>query len=940
MNTIAHAMEAPMFRFSLTLAFILIFLTATWAFVYWWKKSNYTRERFAFLGAATIFSLITVFLLSLTNNISLWSTAIYLASLILGPDGMNWLRSSITKDTFDAKLSPVESTIAALLILAYANWFQKMFAKWPGQKSNAQHHQESASAQPNLVSDIALFLNPSPGAREKLKPYLATNDSYRHMLSTTSDNRAWHQSARMMWTSRNRRHYFDDTFDLEYKCWWGQDKSTGIGVSLVCCQSVSEAPSLPLLVAHIEEKLSLQKFEKFSVIIAYRFDDVSQKDSFLNGIELKWVSEADLLDDLVDFSDYFADLDFRLNREKLPDSTLTLSDVYSRSMISTTSDHRSSSEDAEDFLNRWLEEDSARQIALLGEYGQGKSAISLIFSHHLMKRLKNGERVRVPILIELRGKSPRSLTPEEILAMWAYRYRIDVQSLLQLAIAGRLLLIFEGFDEMDLTGDTDARLNHFRTLWKFAYPKAKLLITGRPNFFLDDMERKRALGVTESNEDRPFCAAIFLRPFDELHISDSLRHTDEKTRAEICALARKDKKFLEIVSRPSLLFIVATIWNRENLSLKTELISSALIMDLFIRHSYRRQSAKEAERNFMALNNSERAYFMQGIAGYMAAMDLPNQISAEDLNMAIEMLVEAIPEDVSRAAGAMSDEVRQPLRTSTVRFDWNNNRDDALDHIKTDVRACGILVSDLSKDGHFKFAHKSFMEFLQAQIVHNLYSRDPLANLSATSIVNTFGFDVSVLDHSQETMKFLAELIIDESSPSHATGTQLDNAVSDLLFNVLVVGGWNKSQVRFLARRITIQSYLRVSNLPFFPVDTVGRSFAAHTLVAGIILLMSGMLLVVKAGTMVENQAMTGLSKGQFFSYPTIVAFVIGIAMVMWTEVVKSVCAGVYERATSFLAICDAHDVSPHAVERHLGSRLVKKLRDKFIRQAADDRIS
>ena len=128
----------------------------------------------------------------------------------------------------------------------------------------------------------------------------------------------------------------------------------------------------------------------------------------------------------------------------------------------------------------WLEEESYRHIALLGDYGQGKSTLSLYFSLKLFEYFDNGEASRIPILIELRGKSPRSLSPSELLATWAYKYRIDVGALTYLLIAGRLLLIFEGFDEMDLTGDTDARLEHFRTLWKFTYPSSKILITGRP----------------------------------------------------------------------------------------------------------------------------------------------------------------------------------------------------------------------------------------------------------------------------------------------------------------------------------------------------------------------------------------------------------------------------------------------------------------------------
>ena len=69
---------------------------------------------------------------------------------------------------------------------------------------------------------------------------------------------------------------------------------------------------------------------------------------------------------------------------------------------------------------------------------------------------------------------------------------------MKLAMAGRLCLIFDGFDEMSGVADIESRINHFRALWRFFYPSAKILITGRPNFFLDDKELITALGIASS----------------------------------------------------------------------------------------------------------------------------------------------------------------------------------------------------------------------------------------------------------------------------------------------------------------------------------------------------------------------------------------------------------------------------------------------------------
>ena len=65
--------------------------------------------------------------------------------------------------------------------------------------------------------------------------------------------------------------------------------------------------------------------------------------------------------------------------------------------------------DVEGYLEAWLTDPSRRQIALLGHYGQGKSTCSLMFAYHLINRA--GGPPRVPILIELRGRGPRNMSP-------------------------------------------------------------------------------------------------------------------------------------------------------------------------------------------------------------------------------------------------------------------------------------------------------------------------------------------------------------------------------------------------------------------------------------------------------------------------------------------------------------------------------------------------
>jgi hypothetical protein len=133
------------------------------------------------------------------------------------------------------------------------------------------------------------------------------------------------------------------------------------------------------------------------------------------------------------------------------------------------------------------------------------------------------------------------------------------------------------------------------------------------------------------------------------------------------------------------------------------------LIDRFILHSYERQQRKEADLGFMALTTTERQYFHEGLAVYMAARGATNQITSVHLQAAIERLYNAYPEDVNVSDSVVLETARKPLK---VRIP---NHEDAIEVISTDVRTHGILVNDLGQRDAFRFAHKSFYELLAAK---------------------------------------------------------------------------------------------------------------------------------------------------------------------------------------------------------------------------------
>jgi hypothetical protein len=174
-------------------------------------------------------------------------------------------------------------------------------------------------------------------------------------------------------------------------------------------------------------------------------------------------------------------------------------------------------------------------------------------------------------------------------------------------------------------------------------------------------------------------------------------------------------------------------------------------MERFVKSSYRRQGLKaQGSKDFMALNSSERDYFMSGVASYMAAKGLNNQIPGEELNELVDDLISTIPDSVSTALPSISGEETKPLRFRL------QDKDD-VEHVKTDVRICGLLVDDPAAPGTFKFGHKSFMEYLFAATVDE-YIKDNNSE-KARAILKATDARIKNLVNLPVSIGFLSELI-------------------------------------------------------------------------------------------------------------------------------------------------------------------------------------
>jgi hypothetical protein len=684
--------------------FALLVLIAYIAYLKWIIRTSFTRERFAFQAlwintAASMFALA-----AFVGPEPPWAAVANIASALLG-----------LSYRVEASPSPINALFAFLLLAFLLYWTQQIFRHWNGPVS-ARQNEQTAKNEPTSLIREGLWEAQRLVRRQPASTIADRSPEHRFQsIIAGIEPSPWHERARELVSLKRTYLSFDSDYDWhqEYNVWIGENRHTNDVVGLVCLDSAPNEDTLTQTAAYVRR---IADGRAISLLIACRQN--SSTTPYLGGVDINHVTERELLNNLVNFNEYFRVIDSRVNKKSLPDSTLTLQNVYTPSRL-LSEKNSIVNENASACIEEWLNEPGERQLVIYGGYGQGKSTTTLMATHGIIQKIKAGGSHRVPILIELRGKSPSTLGVHDILSAWAYPYRIDPRAMMRLLEAGRLAIFFDGFDEMADAGTAEARFSHFASLWRFNLPGTKLLFTGRPQF-LTEQEKSAVFGNGRNLAAGAYCQTLALAPFDDSRISDSLRGFPEAVRNAIVVKARNDQRFYDIVSRASLLYVVAHLWDKPELSDLWDSITSGSAISLFIQHSYRRQSEKlRGAQNFMPLGENERAYFMQGIAVYMAVKTMPNQISNEEFLSISKKLYETMPINMKPQYSAyVSGPSDRPLK-ERMKDEIN-----VIEKICTDIRSFGILENDTARIGALRFAHKSFYEVLFSSYLHNLITRN------------------------------------------------------------------------------------------------------------------------------------------------------------------------------------------------------------------------
>ncbi|MFT4805442.1 MAG: hypothetical protein ACI9YE_002658 [Psychroserpens sp.] len=423
-------------------------------------------------------------------------------------------------------------------------------------------------------------------------------------------------------------------------------------------------------------------------------------------------------------------------------------------------------------IDDWLMNTSNGHIAITGEYGQGKSTALMKHCADWARRfLKTGQiGERVPLLIELRGQSPSETDPLGFISSWCTRYRLLPHQVMNLIKSGDAVLIFEGFDELRNAGRAYYRHQHFNALWRFAYPNTKIIFTGRPNFFLDEEEVNRTLRNQTNRATGGDCYSEVwkLQKLSIEQIKLACRSYEPHVRAGIISSIGENSDFLDIVCRPSMLPVVATIWPEIVALQKTGLpLTGAELIEIYVQAVFSRKEA-ELERDRVQLNAPSGSRYLLlpkqlrelltiCVAWRMSGLKYKNTIPRSSITDMVREAYDTIIA-VGKSIG-VSPEVAEGI----VEFEKRHadvSLAERVEAMTAEICSAGLLVSDAAGGAtNLRFPHKQFFEFLIAKAI--TITSDSNA-YSISKVILKCSNDNRVISHlknEQNSINYLSECI-------------------------------------------------------------------------------------------------------------------------------------------------------------------------------------
>jgi len=399
----------------------------------------------------------------------------------------------------------------------------------------------------------------------------------------------------------------------------------------------------------------------------------------------------ELLDQSADFSGYLDWLEAEITRRKIDLMYIPLActredfdPVTKQALGKGRYDERNGWIDG--YINQWIDDPSKEHISILGEFGTGKTWFALHYAWTALQRYRDAKargiaRPRLPLVIPLRDYA-KAVSVESLFSEFFFRkYEIPLpgySAFEQLNRMGKLLLIFDGFDEMAARIDRQQMINNFWELARVVVPGAKAILTCRTEHFPQAQEGRALLNAelqastAALSGEPPQFEVLELAQFDDAQVRQLLAlRTNPATVERIM----RDSQLLDLARRPVMAELILE-------ALPKIEAGKPVDMSRVYLYAVRRKLERDIkdERTFTSL--ADKLYFMCELSWEMLSTD---QMS---LNYRL------FPDRLRRLFGPAVQEQKD------------------LDHWHYDMMGQSMLIRNA--DGDYTPAHRSLLEFFVA----------------------------------------------------------------------------------------------------------------------------------------------------------------------------------------------------------------------------------
>ncbi|HLO89138.1 MAG TPA: pentapeptide repeat-containing protein, partial [Nostocaceae cyanobacterium] len=341
----------------------------------------------------------------------------------------------------------------------------------------------------------------------------------------------------------------------------------------------------------------------------------------------------------------------------------------------------------ERYINEWLDDPVKEHLSILGEFGTGKTWFAFHYAWVALRKYHQAKLEglpipRIPLVIPLRDYA-KAVTIKSLFSEFFFdKHRIGLPNYAafeQLNRMGKLLLIFDGFDEMAARVDRQAMINNFWELAKVVGTEGtKAILTCRTEHFPEALEGRRLLNAelkastANLTGEPPQFEVLELEKFDDEQIKQVLGF---KAKSETVETVIRNEKLLDLARRPVMIdLIIEALPDIE----AGKPVDISRVYLYAVRHKMERDI--KSERTFTSM--ADKLYFLCELSWAMLSTD----------KMTINY--KEFPDQIRRCFGKVVQEQKN------------------LDHWHYDMMGQTMLIRNA--DGDYYPAHRSLLEFFVA----------------------------------------------------------------------------------------------------------------------------------------------------------------------------------------------------------------------------------